>query len=103
MAKLIRFLKRIRLVYQPSAKLTKIVVVITAAVCLIALLTMQILLVSTEKKNESMRHRAAQLEKVNAQLEKYIGDLGSIDSVIRIAEDELGLLDPTAIIFQPNG
>ena len=103
MEKLIRFLKQIRLVYKPSAKLTKIVVACTAAVCLVALLAMQIMLTSTQRQNDAIRHRAAQLEQINAQLEKYIGDLGSLDSIIRIAEDELGLMDPTAIIFRPQG
>ena len=103
MEKLMRFLKRIRLVYKPSAKLTKIVVACTAAVCLIALLAMQIMLTTTERQNAAIRRRAAQLEQVNAQLEKYIGDLGSLDSIIRIAEDKLGLMDPTAIIFRPQG
>lgn len=103
MAKLIRYLRQIRLVYRPSAKLTKIVVALTATVCLVALLTMQILLVHTKKQNEVLRERAAQLERINTQLRSYISDLGSVDSVIRIAEFELGLIDPTAIIFQPQG
>lgn len=103
MEKLMRFLRRIRLVYKPSAKLTKIVVGCTAAVCLVALLAMQIMLTATERKNEAIRRRAAQMEQVNAQLVKYIGDLGSLDSIIHIAQDKLGLMDPNTIIFRPQG
>ena len=95
-------LQRIRLVYKPSAKLTKIVVACTATVCLVALLAMQVMLTATQRQNEAIRHHAAQLEQVNAQLEKYIGDLGSLSSIIRIAEDELGLMDPRAIILDPK-
>lgn len=103
MEKLMQLCKRVRLIYKPSAKLTKIVVACTAAVCLVALLAIQIMITSTQQKNEAIRRRAAQLEQINAQLEKYIGDLGSLDSIIRIAEGELGLMDPTAIIFRPQG
>ena len=103
MKTLMRFLRRIRLVYKPSAKATKIVVTCTAAVCLVALLAMQVMLTATQRKNDAIRRHAAQLEQVNSQLEKYIGDLGSLSSIIRIAEDELGLMDPRAIIFRPKG
>lgn len=50
---------------------------------------------------EAMRLQAAALEAANAELTANISSLGSLESAIRIAEEELGLVCPDTIVFTP--
>ena len=102
MANWLSTLRRVRLVYRPSSKITKAVVSACAVLCLLALLMMQVLLSGTQQKRDTLRAHAAELERINAQLTVYIKDYGSIENVIRIAESQLGLMNPNSIIFQPQ-
>ena len=50
----------------------------------------------------NLRQQAAALEADNAELSDNIASLGSIESVIRIAGEILGLIDPDSVIFAPD-
>ena len=43
---------------------------------------------------------AAQVE--NAELTEKVGELGSVQSVKDIAQEELGLVDPDTVVIHPN-
>jgi len=93
---------RVRLVYKRSKPLTKIVVLCTIVLSMVALLTIRQQLLDTQTMKDSLKDKAAQLEQENDQLEDKIDSLGSVDSVEQIAKDELDLVDPDSVIFQPE-
>ena len=94
-------LGRIRLVYRRASPLLKCVVLATIVLCTAALLIMRSSIRDLRKKSADLRAEAAALEQENENLEKSIAELGTVQSIRRIAEEELGLVDPGAIFYDP--
>lgn len=90
----------VRLVYQRSQTLTKVVVLVALVLSMAALLTLGIARRDAEKRTAELLEQARQLEQENNQLERYIDELGTVQSVERIAAEELGLVDPDTVVFQ---
>lgn len=102
MNKLLYRLKRTRFVYRRSSNFTKVVVMSTIGVCIVAMVTLGISIHAANAKAQEMKDQAAQLEQEKNQLEDKIDSLGSAGSVEDIAKDELGLVDPDTIIIKPE-
>lgn len=67
-----------------------------------ALLTLHSAIDSTREKAEDLRVQAMALEQENSRLEQYISEKGTVQEVIRIAQEKLGLVEPDSIIIQPE-
>ena len=93
---------QIRLVFQRSRTLTKVVVLAALVLSMAALLALGIARMSVQARLDSLKDQAQELEQENARLEQYIDDQGSLQSIERIANDELGLVDPDTVIIQPQ-
>ena len=93
--------RRIRLVYRKSSPLLKCVVLATIVLCTVALVTLSITIRNTRRETDALRAQAAQLEEENQLLQQHIAELGTIQSIKRIATEELGLVDPDAEFFYP--
>ena len=50
----------------------------------------------------SSKEQADALEQENQDLTQYIDELGTVQGIQRIAEDELGLVDPDTVIIVPQ-
>ena len=101
MAELKDLISRIKLVRQRSSNLSKIVVIVTIVLCMGALGTLRLAMNRLETQTGDLRAQAAALEQDNADLEEKIEDLGSVQSVHDIAQEELGLVSPDTVVFQP--
>lgn len=95
-------LSRVRVVYRRSSTLVKCVVLATIVLCTVTLLTLRFSIMDADAKAEDLRNQAAQLEQENQKLEKDISALGTVQSVKKIASEELGLVDPDTVIYSPN-
>lgn len=102
MEKLRRLLRRIRVVYRRSSRLTKTVVLSAVVLSMAALLTLHLTAGALQTRAEELKDEAARLEQENQQLESNIDGLGSADSVEQIAGDELGLVDPNTVVIHPE-
>ena len=102
MAKRKNPLSRIRLVYRRSSPLLKCVVLAAIVLSTAALLALGISIRQTRSETESLRLEAARLEEENQQLQENIAELGTIQSIKRIAVEELGLVDPDTEFFYPT-
>lgn len=102
MAKIKDFFSRIQFVYQRTRNATKIVVILALVLCTGALITLRLAMNDLENRTEKLRGRAVALEQENADLEENISQLGSVQSVVEIAEEELGLVQPGTVIYQPE-
>lgn len=94
-------LGRIRLVYRRSSPLLKCVVLAAIVLCTGALLILRSSIRDLKQTTDDLRAEAAALEQENKKLEKSIAELGTIQSIKRIAGEELGLVDPDTIFFEP--
>lgn len=92
---------RIRLVYRRSSTLLKCAILAVIVLSTAALLTVHFTIAQTQRNTEALRRQAAQLEQENRQLTQAIAEIGSVQSIKRIAMEELGLVDPNSRFFDP--
>lgn len=92
---------RIRLVYRRSSPLLKCVVMAAIVLSMAAILTLRSSILELRSNTEDLRQEAAGLEQENQKLEKSIAELGTVQSIKRIAREKLGLVDPDSIFFDP--
>lgn len=95
-------LDSVKVVYRRSNPLTKVVVTAAIVLSMAALIAMGWTQHQIEEETRDMRAKAAQLEAENARLEEKIDSLGSVQSVMEIAQEELGLVNPDTVVIQPN-
>ena len=92
----------IRLMYRRSSVLTKCVVLATIVVCAAALIVLRVSIQASKDQQADLQQQAAQLIQENRELTRSIAELGTVESVKRIAELELGLVDPNSQFFTPS-
>ncbi len=95
--------RRIRLVYRRSSTLLKCAVLAVIVLSTVALLALSITIGQTRQDAEDLRSQAARLEQENRELTQAIAQVGTVQSIKRIAMEELGLVDPDSEIFDPVG
>ena len=94
--------KYIRVVYRRSSILVKSVVLTTLVLSILALIVLRISIQSNQGQQADLQQQAAALEQENRALTKQIAELGTVESVKRIATLELGLVDPDSQFFTPS-
>ena len=94
--------KAIRLVYRRSSILVKSVVLATLVLSILALIVLRISIQSNQGQQADLQVQAALLEQENRALTKQIAELGTVESVKRIATLQLGLVDPNSQFFTPS-
>ena len=102
MGKIRRMLKRVRLVYRKSTPLTKAIVLSAIVLSMVALLTIRLALDATNDRIDKLAGEAAGLEQNNQQLQEDINKLGTLDSVIEIAQKLWDLVFPDTVIIEPE-
>ena len=94
--------RRIRLVYRRSSNLVKGLLLATIVVCTAVLLALGIAIGQANGKTEQLRQEAAALEQENQELSDDIRELGTIESLKKLAGKFLGLFDPDTVVFIPE-
>ena len=102
MAKIREKLKLIKLRLRPSSRPAKIMLIVAILLAMVALITLRLAIHNLDNRTADLRDKAAALEQENRDLRENIGILGSVQSVIQIAMDELGLVDPDTVILEPE-
>ena len=97
-----KFLSRVRLVYRRSSTLLKCVVAATLVLATIALLVIRSSVLEYQKRTDELRKEAAALEAANQQLQEDMGLQNTLEGILKIAREKLGLVDPDSIIFEPT-
>ena len=95
-------LGEIQVVYRRSKPLTKVVVIAAIVLSMAALIALRWTQNDILAQIQAMREEAAQLEQENAELREDIDELGSVQSVEEIAQEELGLVNPDTVIVDPE-
>ena len=102
MANFGNIISKIQLVKRRSGKLTIIMIVIAIVLSMGALTMLHLSIRDMKKRTEDLRDQAAQLEAENAELLEDIDQVDSIHGIVEIAEEELGLVQPDAVFYQPE-
>ena len=100
MAQIKEFISRIRLVYRRTSNLTKIAVAVAIVLCMGTLIALTTSSTALLERTEDLREKAGILEEENRELEQKIDELGTVKSIVEIAEEELGLVQPGAVVIE---
>lgn len=93
---------RVRVAFQRCSNLTKVMIIATIVLCMGTLITLRFYTDALKSRNEALHQKAAELEQQNSELNDKIADIGSVQSVEDIAGEELGLVHPDTVVFQPE-
>ena len=102
MAKITNPFKDVKIVYRRTSPWLIGVLVAAIVLSTATVVTLGWTSYVLETETENMRTEAAQLEAENADLDRRIEQLGSVQSVMEIASEQLGLVDPNTIIIEPG-
>ena len=94
--------RRIRLKYRRSSTLVKCVVLAAIVFSTATLLVLRASLQTQLRQQQNLKQQVAQLEQENRLLTQQIAELGTVQSVKRIANEKLGLVDPNSQFFTPE-
>ena len=95
-------LRNVQIKFQKSGLLIKVVVICTILLFSIAMITMRLNQRNLEKQTAQLEKEAASLVEENEKLEDKIEDVGSVQSVQQIAQEELDMVYPDTVIFDPG-
>ncbi len=96
------FFRRFKFVRMRTPNLTKVMLTVVIVLSMVVLITLGISLKDLAARTEDLRNQAAALEYENQVLDEKIEDLGSVKSIVEIAEEELDLVQPGGVDFQPE-
>lgn len=102
MKKIKQLLSRVRLVYCHSSMLLKCVVLAAVVLATLALLVLRGSILQAREHTDTLRNEAAVLEEENSRLVEDIGLQGTVDGILKLAKEKLGLVDPDTVIFEPE-
>lgn len=88
-----------KIVFRPGSPLTKLALLGVILLSTVALIAIHCAIGRSQEKADALRAQAAAEEREQNKLNDKISSLGSTDSVIDIAGDELGLVSPDATIY----
>lgn len=91
---------KVQITFGQSSKLLKLVVMVLILVSSAALIALGWAEYDIKKQTASMAEQAAQVEYENGILQRNIDELGSIKSVERIAQEELGMVSPDTVLIE---
>lgn len=99
MANLKKFIGSLRLVRIKGRKLTVVMLIIAMVLSMSTLAMLHILTAREKKATEELRQKATDLTIENEELQEDIDQAGSIQSIVEIAEKELGLVQPDSVFY----
>lgn len=94
-------IKWLRMGTRRSSPLLKVLLLAMVVFCTVALIVLGVSIHQTKMENQQLLQQAAQLEQDNEELEEKIAGLDTVQGIIRIARQMLGLEDPDAVIIEP--
>lgn len=93
---------KVKVVVRKSSPILKAAVVAALILCILAVAALHSSITQARKQYDVMRQQALALESDNQALTERIDSLGSLESAIRIAMEELGLTFPDSILYIPG-
>ena len=94
--------RSVKLVIKKSSPVTKAAILAAAVLSVVAIAALYSSIDQLQNQYDVLRQQALTLESGNGLLKQRIEDLGSIESAIRIAMEELGLTFPDSVIYAPG-
>lgn len=95
-------MSRVKFITHRSKPLTKIIASTAIVLAILALAALHLCKHNIDAKTEAMREQAAALQQENAALEQKIDAIDTVEGIHDVAQEELGLVDPDAVIIETD-
>ena len=95
-------LKNAKVVVRQSPAALKIILIVLILFSIVSLAMLRWVHNGILAETENLREEASALEHANTELVEKTENLGSVQSVREIAQEELGLVDPNTVILDPQ-
>lgn len=99
MAKLKNPFSRVRLVFRRSKPLTKMIVAIAIVLSMVALISLGVATRAAKERAAELQQQVSALEQKNEALQQDISQLGTIESLQKLARELLDLVVPGTVFF----
>ena len=99
MAKLKNPFSRVRLVFRRSKPLTKMIVAIAIVLSMVALISLGVATRAAKERAAELQQQVGALEQENEALQQDISQLGTIESLQKLARELLDLVMPGTVFF----
>lgn len=93
---------KVKLRLRKSSPLVKIALIAVVVISIVALLMIRSALLDTKKETDDLRAQAAQVELDIDKLRQDIEALGTVEGIIRLAWEKLGLVMPGTVVVSPE-
>ena len=91
--------RKYRLVIKKTSPLVKVLILVTVLLSTVALVTLHATIDQSRDQYEAMRQHAGMLEENNESLVQKIDSMSTLETIIQIAMERLGLVLPDTTIF----
>lgn len=95
-------LKNVKVVTRPSPPALKIALIVLILLSMAALLTIRLVHNGIQEEIQNLKDEAADFEHANSVLDEKLKDPESVQNVMDIAKEELGMVDPDTILIEPQ-
>ena len=95
-------LKNAKVIVRHSPLALKILLIVVILLSMAALMTLRLVHNGLQTEIQDLKEQAADYEHENEILDERLKDPDSVDNVKGIAQEELGLVDPHAIVIDPQ-
>lgn len=93
---------KVKIRLRKSSPVVKIALIAVLVISIVALLMLRSALLDTRKQTDELRQEAAGLEQSIEKLRQDLDDLGTIEGIVRLAKEKLGLIEPGSVVVSPE-
>ena len=94
--------KRVKVEIRPASNILKVLLIILILFSIVALMALRWVHNGILTEISDLKQEASDLEYANQELDRKTEEIGSVQSIQDIAEEELGLVDPNTILVEPE-
>ncbi len=94
--------KNVKVEVRPASNILKIILTVLILFSIVALIALRWVHNGILTQIDDLKDEASGLEYANDVLEQKTDELGSVQSIQDIAQEELGLVDPDTILIDPE-
>ena len=94
--------KKVKVEIRPASNILKLILILLILTSIVALIALRWVHTGILTAITDLKEEASGLEYANEELDRKTEQLGSVQSIQDIAEEELGLVDPDTILIDPE-
>ena len=91
--------KNVKVEIRPTSNILKVILIVLILFSIVALMALRWVHNGILTEIDDLKQEASELEFANEELERKTEELGSVQSIQDIAEEELGLVDPDTVLI----